>query len=235
MPKKDYIPNDDAGKAALFTHVATTLPQHFVTLGITAVVPGVVAQAQDAAAFAYLCTNQQTLQGAAQQATAAKNRLRDGDALEPNVPVSLAFPSVPATVPASVLPGVTARFRTFANWLKNLPPYTNAIGEILQIVGDDSAATDPGTVKPLLPLKISGGQVLIGWTWQGLSGQLDSIEIQVDRGTGTFVFLTIDTRPGYVDTEPFPATPAKWKYRAIYRENDTRIGLWSDVAEISVG
>ncbi len=235
MPKSDYMPLDDSGKASLFTHVATTLPQHFGTLGITAASPGVGAQAQDALVFAYVHTNQQALLAAAQQATAAKNRLRDGDPAEPNVPVSLAFPIAPASVPSPVIPGITGRFRVFVKWLKSLPAYTEAIGESLQIVGDEQTNADLSTVKPVLPLKISGSQVVISWGWQGLAGQMDSIEIQVDRGTGTFTLLTIDTRPGYVDTDPFPATAAKWRYKAIYRKDDARVGLWSDVAEISVG
>ncbi len=36
-----------------------------------------------------------------------------------------------------------------------------------------------------------------------MHGQED-IEIQVDRGTGTFAFLAIDTRPDYADTETLP-------------------------------
>ena len=64
---------------------------------------------------------------------------------------------------------------------------------------------------------------------------LDACEIQVDRGTGTFVLLTIAMRPGTLDLEPLPATPARWRYKAIYRRADQRVGLWSDVAEITVG
>ena len=56
----------------------------------------------------------------------------------------------------------------------------------------------------------------------------------MDRGTG-FVLLTMDTRPGYLDTEPLPATSAVWKYKGICRKDDARVGLWSDVAAISVG
>ena len=235
MPKSDYIPLDDTGKCALLTHVSTTLPQHFVALGITNVSPGVAQQSADAVAFAFVCTNQQTLLGAAQQATNAKNRLRDGDAAEPNVAVSLAFPSAPGVVPSPVIPGVIARFRIFVKWLNALPHYTEAIGEALQIVGDEQTAADLSTAKPNLPLKLAGGRVEIGWGWQGLNGQADSLELLVDRGTGQWIPLTIDTRPGYVDTEPFPATAAKWKYKAIWRKDDQRVGLWSDVAEISVG
>ena len=75
----------------------------------------------------------------------------------------------------------------------------------------------------------------IAWRWDGLSGQVDALEIQVDRGAGVFTLLTIDTRPGYVDTEPLPHPPAKWRYKAIYRKDDQRTGQWSDTAEINAG
>jgi hypothetical protein len=57
----------------------------------------------------------------------------------------------------------------------------------------------------------------------------------VDRGSG-FVFLAIDTVPDYLDTAALPAAGASaaWKYRAIYRLSDERVGQWSNVASISV-
>lgn len=171
---------------------------------------------------------------AGQESTTAKNRLRDGDSLDPVTPVVVAFPTAPGGVPVAVTPGVVNRFRAFANWTKNLPGYTDVIGEALKLVGEQAPLADLSTVKPTLPLKISGGRVEIDWIWGGLRRQVDAIEIHVDRGDGVWQLLTIDSRPGYVDTEPF-AGPAKWKYKAIWREDDQRVGLWSDVAEIRVG
>ncbi len=234
MALQDYMPKTEAGKNDLFTHVKTNLPSFFTDLGINATTSQVVIQYNDAVVFDFVYTQQQRLIAAAQEFTNAKNRLRDGDKLEPNVPVTLAFPSAPGTVPSPVTPGVVARFRAFVKWLQGLPNYTQAIGEALKIVGPEETAPDLTTLKPVLPLRISGGRVEIDWGWQGASGWVEAIEIQVDRGTG-WQPLTIDARPGYVDTEPMPATPAKWKYRAIYRQNDSRIGLWSDIAEIAVG
>ena len=238
MARKDYMPLDDPGKAALFLHVKNTLPSKLAELNPAPLTPqqaGLVSQqAADALAFDYQCRAQQTLVAAAQSSTAAKNRLRDGDPASPNSAVSLAFPLAPGAVPSPVTPGVVRRFRDFAKWIKSLPGYTDGIGEALMIVGDEETAADLTTVKPILPLKLDGGRVEIGWGWEGLRGQVDAIEIQVDRGTGTFTLLTIDTRPGYIDTEPFPGN-AKWKYKAIWRKDDQRTGQWSDVTEISVG
>ena len=41
--------------------------------------------------------------------------------------------------------------------------------------------------------------------------------------------------PGYVDTQPFPATPVKWTYQAIYRVDDSRVGQWSNPVSVTVG
>jgi hypothetical protein len=52
----------------------------------------------------------------------------------------------------------------------------------------------------------------------------------VDRSDSKgFVMLTFDTTPNYTDTTPFPATPTKWTYRAIYRVGDSRVGQWSEL------
>ena len=83
---------------------------------------------------------------------------------------------------------------------------------------------------------ISGSHVLIKWGWGGNSAYLDMCELQVDRGDGNgFVLLAYDTTPNYIDTQPFPATPVKWTYRAIYRVGDSRVGQWSLSVSVTVG
>jgi hypothetical protein len=71
----------------------------------------------------------------------------------------------------------------------------------------------------------------------GASRGMDSLELWVDRGDGKgFVFLAIDTVPGYTDTAalPAPGASAVWKYKGIYRESDAQVGQWSDVATTTV-
>ena len=64
---------------------------------------------------------------------------------------------------------------------------------------------------------------------------LDACEIQVDRGDGKgFNLLTMDTTPGYTDTQPFPATKIVWTYRSIYQVADARVGVWSQNVSIAV-
>ncbi len=246
MAKQDYMPITDQDKAALFIHVRTNLPGFFTRLSITAATAQVVTQSNDALAFDFLCTTQRAIIASGQEATNAKNRLRDGDPISPNTTVPLTFPpppSIPTNPPGApppappafgaVTPGVVTRFRNFVKWVRALPGYAQDIGEALRIIGDESTDADPATLKPTLPLTITGGHVRIGWKWDGLSGQVDALEIHVDRGTG-FVLLTVDTRPTYIDTEPFPAAGGKWKYKGIFRKDDQRVGQWSDVSEISV-
>ena len=58
----------------------------------------------------------------------------------------------------------------------------------------------------------------------------------MDRADGKgWIMLTYDTTPGYNDTTRLPATAARWKYRAIYRVADARVGVWSDEVGITVG
>ena len=86
----------------------------------------------------------------------------------------------------------------------------------------------------MVDVTLSGNAVQIGRGWGGNTSFLDMCEIQVDRGTG-WALLAFDTTPNYTDTTPMPATPAKWKYRAIYRVGDSKVGVWSNTVEIMVG
>jgi hypothetical protein len=114
--------------------------------------------------------------------------------------------------------------------------YTVPMGQALGIEGAVQTGPDMALIQAILTLTLQGNAVLVGWGWQGFSAFLDMLEIQVDRGDGKgFVFLTYDTTPNYTDTFPLPATPTKWKYRAIYRVGDAQVGVWSNEVSIVVG
>jgi hypothetical protein len=94
---------------------------------------------------------------------------------------------------------------------------------------------DWATLQPVFTASIVGGQVVIKWNWGGYAAFLDAIEFQVDRNDGKgSVLLTIDTTPGYTDTQPFPAAKTVWTYRAIYQVNDARVGVWSQSVSVAV-
>ena len=143
------------------------------------------------------------------------------------------LPAFPTAVPAVPL-GIEVRFRALVKAIKANASYNPAIGEALGIEGAVQAAPDFATLQPRLKLELTGGAVKVGWGWQGQGAHLDMTEIEVDRGSG-YTLLTMDTTPDYLDTTPLPTPAARWKYRAIYRVGDQRVGQWSDEVGITVG
>jgi hypothetical protein len=231
MAKSDYIePNDGAFNAQLQTF-KNSIGNYSGVLGLTAA--QTTAQAADAAYLDYLLKSMSLMQNAAQQWTAWKNIIRDGGTPPPTgIPV---LPTLPATV-AAVAPGIELRFRALVQLIKASPNYNEAMGDALGIEGAQQTGPDLATLQPVIDAVISGNHVNVKWNWGGNSAYLDICEIQVDRADGKgYVLLTYDTTPGYTDTAPFPAAPAKWSYKAIYRVDDVQVGLWSNPVTLTVG
>ncbi len=225
MPKSYYLPADEPGKGAWLNNLNAKLPTYSAALGLTAADTASVAA--DAAFFTYCLNSVGQVAAYAQQWTAYKNSARNG--------TGASLGSAPAApilgvAPAAVAPNIFGRATALVARIKTAPGYTDSIGQALQIIGADQTV-DVNAMKPVITAQLDAGQVNIGWAKQGLDG----IEIQVDRGTG-FVFLAIDTIPGYTDTAPMPAAgqSALWKYKAIYRQGDDLVGQWSDVVSIAV-
>jgi hypothetical protein len=231
MAKTNYIAANDNAFAAQLNLFKNKIGDYAATVGVTAAQK--TTQAADADYFNYLLQCQEMMQTGAQQWTAWKDLTRDGGTLPPTgAPV---LPTLPAAVP-SVAPGVEARFRALAKAIKAHANYNQSIGEALGIEGAQQVAPDLTVLKPEIQVLISGNRVEVDWGWQGNSAFLDLCELQVDRGDGKgFALLAYDTTPGYVDTAPFPATPTKWTYKAIYRVGDAQTGQWSNPVSLIVG
>lgn len=226
MAKSYWLPTDDAGKKDWLNHFAGELPNHKAAVGVTG--PEVASVVADAAYFAYVQASQQAFAAAAQQWTAFKNKARNGTGASMG---ALPVAPAPGVAPAPVAPGIFKRISSLVARIKKHSGYTDAIGQALDIIGAEQVF-DPNTLKPILKTELQAGHPAVLWT----KGQADALEIWVDRGTGTFVFLAIDTVPDYVDTFalPAPGQTALWKYKAIYRLNDEQVGLWSDVVSQAV-
>lgn len=194
----------------------------------------VSGQAADADRFYWEVMVWQICQQCAEQWTAWRKITRAGGmAATTGAPAPV---TMPTPEPAAVVPGVEKRFRDLCNKIKPLAAYNVGIGKILGIEGDVIAPPNFAILAPELKLKLTAAGVLVGWGWQGFSLFLGSCEIHVDRGDGQgFRLLTIDTTPNYTDTEAIPATPTKWRYRAVYRVGDARVGQWSNPVSIAVG
>ena len=231
MPKANYIAGNDDAFAAQLNLFKNNIGGYAAVLGLTAA--QITSQAADADYFSYVLQCQEAMQNGAQQWTSWKDLLRDGGT--PPASGAPVAPTLPAAMPAVAL-GVEVRFRALVKLIKANASYNEAMGEALGIEGAQQAAPDLTTVQPVIDVSISGGRVEVDWGWQGNAAYLDLCEIQVDRGDGKgFVPLAFDTTPGYVDTQPFPATPTKWTYKAIYRVNDAQTGQWSNPVTITVG
>jgi len=166
---------------------------------------------------------------ASQALTTWRDAIRDGDTpASPQEPVPPANPA-PAAVPTGIVP----RFTALVRQIKGHPTYTEAIGQSLGIEGSESAGPDADSAQPdLAGAKVVADSVLISWK----KAAFDGVRIEVDRADGKgWVFLAIDTRPDYTDTEPFPAAGAVWKYRAIYLLDDQKVGQWSPAVSVRVG
>jgi hypothetical protein len=149
------------------------------------------------------------------------------------LPVFVA-PTLPAGVVA-VNTGALNRIFAQVQDIKNSGKCSDTDAATLGITGSEQPGPDWTTLQPVFTVSIVGGQVVIKWNWGGYSAFLDCCEIQVDRNDGKgWVLLTIDTTPGYTDTQPFPAAHTVWTYRAIYQVDDARVGVWSQPVSIAV-
>jgi hypothetical protein len=167
--------------------------------------------------------------------TAANNFAQSGTGASTVSLPTFTAPALPTGVTAQ-LPGALARISALVQDIKNSGKATDAIQADLRIVGSVDTGPDEATLQPSISAKVSGSAVNITWGWNGYHKWLQSCEIMVDRGDGKgFVALVMDTTPNYIDTEPFPSKPTIWAYKAIYRADDKRVGLWSQTASVTVG
>lgn len=233
MSKAGFLKRDDEGRAQQFIVFRDNMGQFLVPLGIPDDDTDIIQQAADAARFRAMVDFQATMQQAAQSWTTEKNYERDGTGTAPG---GQSVPVLPSDFPAAVPPGITPRFRQLVKRLRGMSKFTDAMAAALGVQGADQPGPDLTTVQPDIDVALSGSHIEVSWGWGGNVNYLDMCLIQVDRGDGKgFVDLCYDTTPGYNDTQPFPATPTKWTYRAIYRVDDANVGLWSKPVSITVG
>lgn len=223
MAKADFLASNDDAFSAQMQTFKTAIAAHAAALGVAPA--QVAAQAADADRFTYELACLAIMRNGAQQWTAWKALSRVGGAAPTSgAPVAPVFP---AAVP-SVAPGIEGRFRALVKQIKAHANYNPAIGAALGIEGAAQNAPDLASLRPEIEARANGNRVEVAWGWGGHSAHLDMLELQVDRGDGRgFALLAFDTTPGYVDTQSFPATPARWTYKAIYHVGDAAVGHWS--------
>ncbi len=233
MKRNNYYPARQADQIVWLANFSNKLPGYATALGLTT--GQVTAAGADCGWLIYILQAWlPAVRTWAQAATDAATEAQTGVGS-----AALALPvfitPLPPTGVVAVNPGALTRLFALVQLIKDSGKCTDAIGTNLGVLGSEQTAPDLTTLKPAIAANISGTSVNVKWGWGGNGASLDSCEIQVDRGAG-FVLLTIDTTPNYTDTQPFPAAgqSALWKYKAIYRQGDQRVGQWSDVVSIPV-
>ena len=179
--------------------------------------------------FKYSLDLQSGMKAGGESSVAFKNAVRDGSptgkAVIPSPPVLTLPPGEPFLDVFGCLANLITRIRIHKN-------YTDALGKALSITPTQSAAVDLSTMQPALDVDFQSGHPRILWTMRGM----DALEVEADHGDGHFALFTIDTTANHIDTTPLPppGSVVLWKYRAIYRVRDERVGNWSSVLEVSV-
>ncbi len=228
--KTDFVDRNAIAFSAQLKLAQGALPGYATLLKIAT--EDVAALGADSDYFEYCLNCQAILMQAAHEASHWKDLIRGGGQLPPTgSPVD---PVMPAAVPA-VAPGIEARFRALVGQIKASKNYNEAIGQALKIEGAEQTPPDYASLQPVLRVRVSGNAVRIEFGWQGYSAWLDLCELQVDRADGHgYVPLAFVSTNGCTDNQPFPATPTKWTYRAIFRVGNAQVGLWSLPVSVNV-
>lgn len=225
--KNFYLPKAENARVSWIQNFDVKLPNYAAKYGISAAELADVRQSSLGLAF-YVGYAGQIAEYSKKMNT-FKVELASGSIGALSLPVAPSIGTPPALPPA----GIFKRVASVVSKIKNHLQYTENDGIDLGIEGTVSRTVDPSVVKPVISVRIiTDGHPEINWT----KGGHDGIEIQVDKGNNTWQFLGVDLKPNFTDTTALPPTGTTElrRYRAIYIEDDHHIGLWSDVAEISV-
>lgn len=232
MRKSRYYPSRQGDQIQWLANFCSKLPSYSATLGLTA--PQLTAALADANWLIYVLEHWLPAARAwGLSTTSALNEAESGTGGSVQTLPAFTAPALPNGT-ASVNPGALDRLFALVQSIKEGGKLTDTISTNLRLTGTAQAGPDLATLQPVISASASGSSVNVKWGWGGHGAFLESCEIQVDRGTG-YGLLTIDTTPNYTDTQAFPAgQSALWKYKAIYRQDDQRVGVWSEVVTVAV-
>ena len=121
-----------------------------------------------------------------------------------------------------------SNIRNYVKRIKASTGYTEAIGKLLGIVGEDHTV-DEANSKPELKLHKDPH----GWRIEfNLQGHFDGVNIYKKLSTAAaFTFIARDTSSPYIDNA---AVDNGTEYYAFYVIGDDEVGLQSDLAVVSV-
>jgi hypothetical protein len=227
MASRDIIPGTDAEIGRWILHFASKIDTHAPALAITKA--DVQQLKDDAATIAWTLSVLTSVRATAQQVTAYKNSLFDGEAgpTAPSAPIMPTFAAAPTAVPA----GAISRTRNLVQRIKRSPGYTDAIGKDLELItpAPQAPTTEP---KPTFTLAaFPGSHVRADW----VKGSFSGVVIQCKRpGDADFITIGQDLFSPYDDKRPpvTGGTPETRQYRMRYLKKDDEVGEWSDIVSV---
>jgi len=227
MSQSTFMPNDDLGKASLFTRFSTELPAQFAALSLSGTDPDIIQQGLDAARFRFLVDFGSVMQSAAQAWTATKDYERDGGDTTPS---GQTLPVLPAIFPGPVPPGIVPRFRALVKRVKACPGYTKAIGEILGIERPQfQPASDMDSEGPQ-PVLRGRGLDTGGAEIKSNKGEAEAVDLYCQRdGDTASVFLMRVLHFPFIDNRPLlvAGKPEKRIYTGMFIRHNQPYGRMS--------
>lgn len=227
MSSRDLIPGTDAGAAKWIVHLASKIETHAPALAITK--QDIQDLKDDAAAIDWTITVLEAYRATAQQLTAFKDALLDGQ----TGGAALLVPVLPklATAPTAVPAGAIQRTRALVQRIKKSPGYTDAIGKDLGIVATLPEAPAVAAKPTFRATALPGSEVRLDWVKAGYSG----VTIQCKRtGEADWAALGRDDYSPFNDKRPpvTPGAPETRQYRLRYLKKDDEVGDWSDIVTV---
>ncbi|MDZ4404887.1 hypothetical protein [Prosthecobacter sp.] len=234
MQRKPYYPRKVAEQPNWHFTYAEQLVLHGVSIGL--VLADVTASVNDSKHLGYgLGAWLNSVREFGPGSTGQVEVLKYGTGTTPFTLPEFTAPTPPAGLTA-VLPGALARIFRYVRAIKAAPGYTEGIGLLMGIVGEELPPPPPGSGVPRLTLALNQipaqQQVLLKFFKDGHEG----IWIESRRNGGAWEFLAISSKSPYTDTRALlVASQAEVReYRAMFWDAGQPNGEWCDVAKITV-
>ncbi len=221
-----WFPSTEGQRLVWMQNFLAKIGGYQATLGLAA--GDITAITNDLTAYTYMINLAGMFKTKAQDVTAYKNLMADGNGPSGAYPTNSVLPAAPTVVQF----GVVARLSALVNRIVAAPNYTLAIGEDLGIVAP-APPDDPADPKPTASAQsLANSQVQVTWT----KGAFTGVIVESQRASEvTWTLLAQDYFSPYIDTRAplVAAQPEVRRYRLRYLQGDTPTGSYSDIIVVT--
>lgn len=231
MALQRYFPPTEPAQIAWLSNYKLKIPVHGTTCGVSA---ELTDTDKDLAFYIWILeTWNPAIQNDAKEATAYKKLIGQSPATGVP-PAAIPPPSTFVSPPALVPPGVLKRLFNQVARIKMHASYTAAIGEDLQIIGQEDSAEH---LVPAFSVKVQDGTLQQSALIKFVKFGHDGVYIESRVNGGAWEFLSIDTKTPYLDDEPLHVahTPETREYRMRFWDAGEANGDWTPVVKVTVG